>query len=106
MKLKTTRKQIEQDSYRIASIGYCEAQHLLKYQSPFAYTAGVYGWNGDYYLVDGVTIATGYRSLPASKNTKCDYKIVRVFDDRASKAETAKEIDAILAEFIQAIKIA
>jgi len=103
MKLKTTKKEIENNSHRIASIGYCEAQHLLKYRSPFAYTCGVYGWNGDYYLVDGVTIATGYRSLPSSRNVKCDYKTVRQFDDRAMNAKTANEVNAILAEFIKTI---
>lgn len=104
MKIKATRKEIEANSYRIASIGYCEAQHLLKYQRPFAYTAGVYGWNGDYYLVDGVTIATGYRSLPSNRNVKCDYKTVREFDDRAMNAKTEGEVNSILAEFIKTIK--
>jgi hypothetical protein len=103
-KLKTTKKQIERN-YRIASIGYCEAQYLLKYKSPFAYSAGVYGWNADYYDVGGVIIATGYRSLPNSKNTKCDYKTVRAFDERASKAKTAQENEAILQEFIKAISV-
>lgn len=103
MKLKTTAIEIKQNSHRIATIGYCEAQHLLKYKSPFAYTCGVYGWNADYYMVDGVTIATGYRGMPSSKNTNCDYKTVRKYDDMASKAETAKEIDGILEQFIAEI---
>lgn len=105
MKLKTTRKQIQNNSYRIANISYCAAQNLLKYRAPFAYSAGVYGWNCDYYEVDGVVIATGYRSFPTSKRTNCDYKTVRDFDDRAAKAKTAEEINAILAEFIAAIKV-
>lgn len=104
MKIKTSAKNIAQNSHRIASIGYCAAQHLLKYKSPFAYSSGVYGWNADYYDLGDVVIATGYRSLPASKNTKCDYKTVREFDDRASKAKTAQENEAILKEFVGIIK--
>lgn len=105
MKLKTTRKNIEQNSYMIASVGYCEAQHLLKYKSPFAYSVGVYGWNADYYNIDGVVIATGYRSLPNNKRVNCDYKTVRAFDDRASKAKTAQEIEKILGEFVKDISL-
>jgi len=102
MKLKATRAEMSQ-YYRIAAIGYCEAQFLLKYRSPFAYTSGVYGWNGDYYDIDGVLIATGYRSLPESKNTKCNYKIVREYDDRAREAGSAAEVERILKEFIATI---
>jgi len=101
MKLKTTRKEMEQ-YHRIARIGYCEAQHLLKYRSPFAYSCGVYGWNGDYYEVDGVLIATGYRSLPNSKNTNCDYSIVRKFDNLAI-GKSAEEVEQLLKEFIEEI---
>lgn len=82
MKLKTTRKQM-QEYHRIVSIGYCEAQFLLKGHTPFAYSAGVCGWNADYYDIDGVLIATGYRSMPSSKNVKCDYELVRKFDNEA-----------------------
>lgn len=103
MKLKTTRKSIEQSFHRIAQVGYCEAQYLLKYIAPFAYSSGVYGWNGDYYDVGGVCIATGYRSLPNSRNTTCDYKTVRKFDDMASHAKTKEENDNIVNEFIKAI---
>jgi hypothetical protein len=103
MKLKTTRKEIEQNSHRIVAIGYCAAQNLLKYRSAFAYSCGVYGWNADYYEVDGVVIATGYRSLPNSKNTKCDYKTVRAFDRKAEKAGNVEKVNAILKKFIQEV---
>jgi hypothetical protein len=102
MKLKTTAKEMRQYP-RIVRIGYCDAQNLLKYKSPFAYSAGVYGWNGDYYEIDGVLIATGYRSLPDSKNVKCSYAVVREYDTRAALAKTAEEVNTILAEFIAKI---
>lgn len=102
MKLRATRKEMSQ-YHRIVQIGYCDAQYLLKYRSPFAYSAGVYGWNGDYYDVDGVLIATGYRSLPDSKNTKCDYKLVREYEARAERAGSMEAVEAILKEFITTI---
>lgn len=102
MKLKTTAKAIRNGYHRIVRIGYCEAQFLLKYRSPFAYSAGVYGWNGDYYDVDGVCIATGYRGLPDSRNVKCDYALVRKYDDMA-QGKTQAEIEVLLRAFIKEI---
>ena len=61
MKLKTTKKDV-MDSYNdIISIGYCDAQFLLRGVDPIAYTVGTYGWNADIYNVNGVAIVTGYR---------------------------------------------
>lgn len=102
MKIKTTRKQMEQYN-RIVRIGYCDAQEMLKYRSPFAYSCGVYGWNGDYYEVDGVLIATGYRSLPSSKNVKCEYEDIRRFEGEAEKAQTKDAIESVLNKFIEYI---
>ena len=102
MKFKTTKKAIQAGYYRIASIGYCNAQSLLKYRSPVAYSAGVYGWNGDYYEVDGVLIATGYRGLPDNKNVKCDYEIVRRFETAAT-GKGKEETEKLLEEFIENI---
>ena len=102
VKLKTTTKQMRQ-YHRIVRIGYCEAQALLKYASPFAYSSGVYGWNGDYYEVDGVLIATGYRSLPDSKNVRCDYSLVREYENKAGKLTSREDVENLLHEFITKI---
>ena len=64
MKCKVTAKSIRENYRNILSIGYCEAQDLLRYHSPFGYSCGVYGWNCDYYDINGVCIATGYRGMP------------------------------------------
>ena len=103
MKLRTTRRNMENNFHKIVRIGYCDAQSLLRYQSPFAYSCGVYGWNGDYYNIDGVLIATGYRSLPNSRNVKCDYNTVKEYENRAEKAKNAEEVNAILKDFIARI---
>lgn len=84
MKFKTTKRAMRNGYHRIVSIGYCGAQHLLNYESPIAYNAGVYGWACDYYDIDGVLISTGYSPL-AEKNMKRDYSIVRRYDKDAEK---------------------
>jgi len=62
MKTKTTRKYVNAVyGPNVFSVGYCGAQNLLYGVDPFGYNAGVYGWNCDYYYVDGVCICTGYR---------------------------------------------
>ena len=78
MKLKTTKKQIKEQAKKLMSVGYCEAQYLLYYCEPFAYSAGTYGWQCDYYNVNGTIISTGYQ--PIGDNV--DYK-VRAYEDKA-----------------------
>ena len=60
MKFKATKKAMKDNYYYIIGIGYCDAQYLLQDEKPIAYSAGVYGWQCDYYDVDGVLISTGY----------------------------------------------
>lgn len=62
MKTKTTRKYMNAlYNGKIFSVGSWGAQNLLYGVEPSAYNSGVYGWNCDYYLIDGVCICTGYR---------------------------------------------
>lgn len=67
MKAQVTRKYINTVYDDVFSVGYCGAYYLLKGVEPFAYNCGVYGWNCDYYYVNGVCICTGYR--PHGKST-------------------------------------
>ena len=63
MKYRTTAKAIRAN-YEAVSLGYCEAQNLLRaVAEPEAYTCGVYGWNADIYRTTepGKVIVTGYR---------------------------------------------
>lgn len=50
-------------AYRnVIKVGYCDMQDALKWREPTFYTAGVYGWNADVYVIDYDTvIVTGYR---------------------------------------------
>lgn len=62
MEYKTTQKNIRyMYSGKIYSVGYCGACYLLRGLDRFAYNSGVYGWNCDYYAIDGLCICTGYR---------------------------------------------
>lgn len=103
MKIKTTKKQITQQAGRVLSVGYCALQTLLKYKSPFAYSAGVYGWSCDYYDAgDGLIISTGYS--PAGTATQAEVQTMNEYEHKAQNARTAAEIDALYNEFIAKIK--
>ncbi len=102
-KIRATKKEMRQN-YRILSIGYCDAQYLLNYESPVAYSAGHYGWSCDYYDIDGVIISTGYDTI-ANKNMKYDYKLIREYDDKARQFNTREEIRALLLELLDKLKI-
>ena len=93
MKFKTTTKKIKENYSQnyILSIGYCDLQTLLKYESPRAYTSGVYGWNYDFYDVESVAICTGYRGMPTGKDF--DYSIVRKYETKAQKIADRRKKD-------------
>lgn len=61
MKFKVTSKAVKNNYNNILKLG--QASYLLRYQRPVAYNAGVYGWNYDLYIVDGIAIVTGYRPV-------------------------------------------
>ena len=90
MKLHTTQKAIRAAYPHVIRVSYCAAQHLLTYQAPFAYNAGVYGWNCDYYNINGIIICTGYR--PHGNNV--DYNIVNKWDKKAESVyNTVRDYD-------------
>lgn len=103
MKVKTTRKSIVERSNRIISIGYCDAQYLLMYRRPVAFTAGIYGWNFDVYEVSGITICTGYRNMPGApaKNVyEYEKKAKEVIHSTEPEAVKEQRIENLLYEFI------
>ena len=62
MKTQTTKKVITGAFENVIKVGYCDMQDALKWREPNFYTAGVYGWNSDVYVIDYDTvIVTGYR---------------------------------------------
>lgn len=104
MKLKTTNKQIRENFRTIISIGYCELQSLLAYKKPFAYNAGIYGWNCDFYEINNICISTGYRPIGLTP----DYKIVIAYEKKAEQIKQDhnwKEQEALLDSLINQFTI-
>jgi hypothetical protein len=105
MKLQTTKKEIRNGFKTIVSIGYCDAQYLLKYKEPFAYSAGIYGWSCDYYQIGNKCISTGYQPIGINVNyTKLEslenkaQKIV--FNNELKYDDKVSQIDALLDELL------
>lgn len=105
-KEKWTCKKVRQ--YNAISIGYCDAWYLLRGLEPIAYTAGVYGWNEDIYLMGNTLIATGYRP----HGTKhVPYDILESYEKQARTIYNSKEdyktkiamISALRAEFLEKV---
>ena len=69
MKIKMSMKQAHAGANKVYAAGYCAMQYLLYGKEPFAYNAGIYGWNNDSYLIftksGMVVISTGYRNMQA-----------------------------------------
>lgn len=82
MKFKTTNNNIKTGYAHILKIGYCGAQYLLTGQEARAYNCGVYGWNYDVYVVDGVAICMGYRGMPGRS---VDYNRFKKAEKQAEK---------------------
>lgn len=105
-KVRTTIKEIKNAYPRLIKIGYCDAQFLLRFQDPIAYTAGVNGWGCDLYYINGYTaITTGYSPVG---NIEPGYEVVHKYDEEAREAiyntsgyeNQKKAVDAILERFV------
>ena len=108
MKLKTTNKEIKSNFSKIVKIGYCDAQYLLSYKNPFAYTCGIYGWYADFYQIGNSCISTGYRAI----GEKVDYELLKQLEKQAQAIcldyslndETKeKQIDELLNELLNSL---
>ncbi len=107
-KIKTTFKAIRSTYNNILSVGYCGLQSLLTYETPFAYSAGIYGWSCDYYDVNGLIISTGYSPI----GKKVNYDIVNEYELKAEKIrgnydlkydERRQAIENLLTEFAEKV---
>lgn len=56
-----TAKEVKRTHTRVLQFGYGELHNLLTFQSPYAYTAGIYGWNADVYSYVSTAITVGDR---------------------------------------------
>lgn len=97
MKYKTTRKQLKHLEHKTIKVGYCDLANLLRYESPESYNSGVYGWNWDFYRLDGFNICTGYRSLFGQK---VPWQLIKEYNELGRNATTQGETETILSAFL------
>lgn len=104
MKTKITKKAIMGAYRNIIKVGYCDMQDALKWREPNFYTAGVYGWNSDVYVIDYDTvIVTGYRpfgnvELPREvidMLNKCAKSITRYLNHDLAKIYLNNNLDEL-----------
>ena len=105
MKTQVTQKSVREAYTRVLRVGDGALQNLLRHERPRSYTAGIYGWNADIYVIDGVAIATGYRSF----GTKVPYELAKKYDRAAAEIrerrlpyeETKEKLNALAVEFVR-----
>lgn len=104
MKTKTTKRAIMHAYENVIKVDYCDLQDALKWREPNFYTAGVYGWNSDVYVIDyGTVIVTGRRpfgniELPREViNTlnKCAVSITHYLDYDTAKIYLNNNLDEL-----------
>lgn len=109
MKTEAKRKIIKDDNEFIIGIGYCKAQHLLKFQEPFAYSTRPEGWACDYYKIDNILVSTGY-DFVETKNAYFEPAILKEYDDKAQNIvsdgeltwdEREKLVNSLLKKFVR-----
>lgn len=105
MKTKITKKAIMSAYCNVIKVGYCDMQDALKWREPNFYTAGVYGWNSDVYVIDYDTvIVTGYRpfgnvELPREvidTLNKCAKSITRYLNYDLAKIYLKNNLDELV----------
>ena len=94
------------NAYRnVIKVGYCDMQDALKWREPNFYTAGLYGWNADVYVIDYDTvIVTGYRpfgNMELSREVidtlnKCARSITHYFDYDMAKIYLSSNLDELV----------
>lgn len=87
-------REAARDGQPTVRVGYCDLWGALAGIDPNGYTAGVYGWNCDVYLIGGLTICTGYRPAAGVRAVG-----VRELAEACRGADTATR-DRLLAAWI------
>lgn len=105
MKTKITKKAIMSAYHNVIKVGYCDMQDALKWREPNFYTAGLYGWNSDVYVIDYDTvIVTGYRpfgNVELSREVidmlnKCAKSITRYLNHDLAKIYLKNNLDELV----------
>lgn len=104
-KWATTKREVLSSYNTCLCVSYCGLQNLLAWESPCAYTHGVYGWNADVYDMSiigysGVAIVTGYRPF----GTHVDFDLVRKYESLAEKVDRFDKRDdlrVLIKQFVE-----
>lgn len=109
MKIQVTKKMIKENYKNIISIGYCNVQNMLKGKNATMYSAGIYGWACDYYVIDNETIiSTGYSPIGNDVSSE----IIKKYETRSENIkysdynnwdEYIKELEKVLNDFINEV---
>ena len=92
MKARVSKKEVRNTNSRIISIGYCDIHFLLRHHDCYMYSAGIYGWSCDYYIINSdntgmftpyTVISTGYQPL-SNRETAPDTELLRLYEKYAS----------------------
>ena len=104
-KVKITKKAAKASAPCLLSVSYCAIQNLIRHLSPYAYSAGVYGWSCDYYDVsDGIVISTGYSpiglSVPYALCEKYEKAAMKAYEKRPWDKAEAYVANILLPHFV------
>lgn len=109
MKIQVTKKMIKENYKNIILIGYCNAENMLKEKNATMYSAGVYGWSCDYYIIDNETIiSTGYSPI----GQEVPSEVIKKYESKAESikisncddySEYTKKLEKVLNDFINEV---
>lgn len=107
MKAKITKKYIKENFGKIYKAGYCDLQDTLKHREPDYYTAGVYGWNADVYILGlNTCLVTGYRPF-GNIDIECqdchaaEMLAKKVLENTFNYKKVKKQLDIILFDLLE-----
>ena len=105
-KFRTTNREMTTEALTYA-VPYAELQNVLIFESPVAYTCGIYGWNSDIYLMKGNTyISMGYRPCGYRLKDGWIYRALDKYADKKHKqAKSTNDYDSLKNEFKELINL-
>lgn len=106
MKQQISKNQLKSMSDHIYFVRDGIARNLLTNHEPFAYNAGVYGWNFDAYSLYGVVVVIGYRNLLGEPLPYAAVKTADsiMHDDRLLYPDKCEQIEKILTDLCESLK--
>lgn len=103
-----TAKEVKRTHVRTLQFGYGELHNLLYFRRPYAYTAGVYGWNADIYEYASTAITVGDRPFgeKVKPGTYKPYDIMAglvLADKNLNYDEKKVKITGLLEDFMEVL---